>query len=470
MTSVAFSEIPECQAVLSYPKVRERTERLASPLSAEDQTVQSMPDASPTKWHLAHTSWFFETFVLGPSVASYHRFHPAYGYLFNSYYEAAGPRHPRPERGMITRPGVAEVASYRTHVDEAMARFLTDPPGEGAARLVELGLHHEQQHQELLLMDIKHLLSRNPLAPDYAPATSATAPASRAGDNGWVGHDGGLVEIGHGGKGFCFDNETPRHAVLLAPFELAGALVTNGEWLAFIDDGGYRRPELWLSEGWATAQAKGWQAPLYWSHVDGEWRQFTLTGDRPVDPVGPVCHVSLFEADAYARWAGARLPIEFEWEAVAAGLPAVGNALGTEALHPRSPTAGDQAFFGEVWQWTSSAYAPYPGYRPARGAVGEYNGKFMVNQYVLRGGSCVTPVGHAHLTYRNFFPASTRWAFAGLRLARDASPRGRAHLPKPLGMGGRGPAPGGDRPPPAQEETRPKERSQPDDLHPVAKP
>jgi ergothioneine biosynthesis protein EgtB len=422
MTGVTYSETeaPGSQTVLGYRQVRERTERLAQPLSAEDQTVQSMPDASPTKWHRAHTSWFFETFVLEPSLAGYRRFHPTYGYLFNSYYEAAGPRHPRPERGMITRPGVAEVACYRAHVDEAMALFLTDPPDGAVAELVELGLHHEQQHQELMLMDIKHLLSLNPLAPAYAPATEATMPAPRPPAGGWIGHDGGLVEIGHGGEGFCFDNETPLHTVHLAPFELASALVTNGEWLAFIDDGGYRRPDLWLSEGWAAVQAHRWQAPGYWSHLEGAWRQFTLGGDRPVDPAEPVCHVSLFEADAYARWAGARLPTEFEWEAVAAGAAGGADAPAVGALHPRPPTAGDQGFVGEVWQWTSSAYAPYPGYRPARGAVGEYNGKFMVNQYVLRGGSCATPAGHARATYRNFFSAAARWAFAGLRLARDA--------------------------------------------------
>lgn len=415
--TIAEAEAPGPQAMLGYRQVRERTERLASPLSAEDQTAQSMPDASPTKWHLAHTSWFFETFLLQPWAAGYRGFHPAFGYMFNSYYEAAGPRHPRPQRGMITRPGVAEVAAYRAHVDMAMVRLLAEPPGEKVAGMVELGLHHEQQHQELLLMDVKHLLSLNPLEPAYAPGPEAAGVAGPGG-GGWVGCAGGLVEVGYGGDGFCFDNETPRHAVHLAPFELAATPVTAGEWLAFIDDGGYRRPELWLSEGWATAQAEGWQAPLYWSHADGAWREFTLAGARPVDPAEPVCHVSLFEADAYARWAEARLPTEFEWE-TAAGVPVAGNSLDT-GLHPRPPAAGDPGFFGQVWQWTSSGYAPYPGYRPASGAVGEYNGKFMINQYVLRGGSCVTPAGHGRATYRNFFPAAARWAFAGLRLARDA--------------------------------------------------
>jgi ergothioneine biosynthesis protein EgtB len=401
-----------------YREVRERTERVAAALSAEDQTVQSMPDASPTKWHRAHTTWFFEAFILEPLEPGYRRFHPAYGYLFNSYYVAAGPRYPRPERGLITRPGVAEVASYRAHVDAAMARLLVEAPAQRTAGLVELGLHHEQQHQELLLMDAKHLLSHNPTAPVYAPPAPPSTPAG-AGSGGWVGCEGGLVEVGHGGGGFCFDNEAPRHAVRLAPFEMASGVVTNGEWLTFIEDGGYRRPELWLSEGWATVEAQGWRAPLYWSGLDGVWRHFTLGGDRPVDPGEPVCHVSLFEADAFARWAGARLPTEFEWEA-AAGTASGVNLAGGQAFHPRSLAGTERGFFGAVWQWASSAYGPYPRYRPPAGALGEYNGKFMINQYVLRGSSCVTPPGHARLTHRNFFPASARWVFAGVRLARDA--------------------------------------------------
>ena len=420
-----------------YRRVRALTEELAEPLSPEDQTVQSMPDVSPTKWHRAHTSWFFEAFVLGGAGSRYRPFHQSYGYLFNSYYEAVGPRHPRAERGLVTRPGVAEVAAYRRHVDEAMAALLAGPLDPRTAELAELGLHHEQQHQELLLMDIKHVLSRSPLAPAFAarPTGARPAPGRRPPASGapWWGHAGGEAEIGHPGGGFGFDNEGPRHGVLLTPFELRSTVVSCGEWLEFMADDGYRRPDLWLSEGWAAVQAAGWVAPLYWVADGAGWQQFTLTGLRAVDPAEPVCHVSLFEADAFARWAGARLPTEAEWEAVAtdrargvagpddpvaSGGPDGPNFLDSGLLHPLA--GGTAAPFGDVWQWTSSAYAPYPGFRPAPGAVGEYNGKFMVNQYVLRGGSCVSPAGHIRPTYRNFFPAGARWVFAGLRLARDA--------------------------------------------------
>ncbi|HEX7165598.1 MAG TPA: ergothioneine biosynthesis protein EgtB [Acidimicrobiales bacterium] len=400
-TSVAVDET--AAAVARYLDVRDHTERLAAPLSAEDQTVQSMPDVSPTKWHRAHTTWFFETFLLEPNVGDYRTFHPAYGYLFNSYYEAVGERHQRAERGLLSRPGIDEIAAYRAHVDDAMQSLVATV---GVTPLVELGLQHEQQHQELLLMDIKHVLSRNPLLPAYSgdarhsPFHPAALTTSRP---AWTGHAGGTVEVGHDAVAgsFAFDNESPRHPVWLQPFEIADRPVTCGEWKAFVYDGGYRRAELWLSEGWATLHANGWGSPSYWSSSDGDWRVFTLAGDRAVADDEPVCHVSYFEADAFARWAGARLPTEAEWEAaVAAGGAATGR--------------------GQVWEWTSSAYAPYPGFRPAPGAVGEYNGKFMVNQYVLRGGSCVTPAGHTRTTYRNFFPASARWAFSGLRLARDA--------------------------------------------------
>ncbi|HXQ58730.1 MAG TPA: ergothioneine biosynthesis protein EgtB [Acidimicrobiales bacterium] len=403
-----------------YLDVRQTTEVLATPLTPEDQTVQSMPDVSPTKWHRAHTSWFFETFLLEPRVAGYRPFHPAFGYLFNSYYEGVGARYPRPRRGVVSRPGVVEVAKYRTHVDEAMAGLL----GGGAvttadADLVELGLHHEQQHQELLLMDIKHVLSCNPLQPAYATVTvaepSAQAPVR------WIEHDGGLFDVGHDGTGFAFDNESPRHAVHLEPFALAGRAVTCGEWMAFIADGGYERPDLWLSDGWATSQAEGWDAPLYWFRVVDDWWLFTLGGPQLVDPAEPVCHVSYYEADAFARWSGARLPTEAEWETVAAQRPgdaAAAKFLDTAVLHPR-PAGATESLFGDVWQWTSSAYSPYPGFQPAAGAVGEYNGKFMVNQYVLRGGCCVTSADHIRATYRNFFPPAARWAFSGLRLARD---------------------------------------------------
>jgi ergothioneine biosynthesis protein EgtB len=371
-----------------YRAVRAHTEGLAAPLSPEDQTIQSMPDVSPTKWHRAHTTWFFETFLLLPHCAGYHEFHPQYGYLFNSYYESVGARHPRPERGLLSRPSVEEIAAYRRHVDTAMAAWLdTGDLPLALHDLVVLGLHHEQQHQELLLMDIKHVLSCNPLEPAYDRAPVEVAPAI---PQRWIEHDGGLLEIGHAGDEFAFDNEQPRHAVYVHPFSIASRPVTNGDWLAFIADDGYRRPELWLSDGWATVQTEGWDAPLYWE-AD---QMFTLAGMLPIDEHAPVCHISYYEADAYARWADARLPTEAEWEVAAFD------------------------GVGDVWEWTGSAYLPYPGFRPAVGAVGEYNGKFMVNQHVLRGSSCATPSGHARPTYRNFFPPAARWAFSGVRIAR----------------------------------------------------
>ncbi len=404
--------------VTRYEEVRALTEALAALLLAEDQTIQSMPDVSPTKWHRGHTSWFFETFLLVPRLDGYEVFHPLFGYLFNSYYETVGARHPRPHRGLISRPGVREVADYRAHVDAAMCRLLAGGPYEEAVELFELGLHHEQQHQELLLMDIKHVLSQNPLQPAYASlASPATSQAPR---QVWVEHPGGLVEVGHDGAGFAFDNEGPRHQVWLQPFALASRPVTNGEWLEFMDDGGYRHPALWLSDGWYTLQAEGWQAPLYWTERDDEWELFTLGGPRPLDPAEPVCHVSYYEADAFARWAGVRLPTEFEWEAIAASLPVEGRFLDQAVLHPRPAPASARPsqMFGDVWEWTASAYLPHPGYQPPEGAVGEYNGKFMVNQQVLRGGCCATPPGHMRATYRNFFPAASRWMFGGVRLAR----------------------------------------------------
>ena len=404
-----------------YTAVRALTEQLAAPLSAEDQTVQSMPDVSPTKWHRAHTSWFFETFLLAPSLPGYEQFDPAFGFLFNSYYVGVGARYPRSDRGLVSRPGIVEVADYRRHVDAGMAELLDRGPDRPTAALVELGIQHEQQHQELLIMDIKHVLSRNPVAPAYAPiefqGPGDTTPSS------WSSHPGGTVPIGHAGGGFGFDNEFPRHLTHLEPFALADRPVTGGEWLAFIDDGGYLRPEFWLSDGWAAVEAGGWRAPLYWSGDDAGPREFTLAGDVPVDPTRPVCHVSYYEADAYARWAGHRLPTEAEWEVVSTARSAetttTGNLLDTGVLHPSPASGGSAPPLGDVWQWTSSAYSPYPGFAPAEGAVGEYNGKFMVNQYVLRGGSCATPVDHVRPTYRNFFPPSARWAFSGLRLARN---------------------------------------------------
>lgn len=388
-----------------FQSVRDRTEVLARPLSPEDQTLQSMPDASPTKWHRAHTSWFFETFVLESHSRGYRSFDPGYRYLFNSYYDAVGDRHDRSERGLVSRPGAAEVSLYRQHVDLAMGELFERDLAPEVLTLVELGLHHEQQHQELLLMDIKHAFSKNPFHPAYMsvlpspqrPATSVTTPS-------WIAHPGGRVEIGARSEdGFAFDNEGPRHDVLLRPFALADQLVTNREWLGFVLDGGYQRSDLWLSEGWARVQAERLRAPLYWSEEAGHWLTFTLSGDQSLALDDPVCHISLFEADAYARWVGHRLPTEAEWEAIAVA---------------RNDSCAQ--LFDGVWQWTSSSYSPYPGFRPSAGAVGEYNGKFMINQYVLRGGSRATATGHARATYRNFFPASARWAFSGLRLASDA--------------------------------------------------
>lgn len=408
-------------SLAGFHAVRDRTEALAAPLSPEDQVVQSMPDCSPVKWHRGHTTWFFEEFVLDRWAAPYERFHPRFQYLFNSYYEAIGARQPRPRRGMITRPSVAEVADYRAAVDAAMSDLLARSDDPELLATVELGLNHEQQHQELLLMDVKHLLSQNPLHPQYSPsAVSAEAGAPKP--VAWVEHPGGVVEIGHDGTGFAFDNEGPRHQVFLQPFAIADRLVTAGEWLDFMADGGYTRADLWLSDGWAHINAEEWQAPLYWEQVDGVWHVFTLNGLVPVDPAAPVVHISYYEADAFARWSGGRLPTEAEWEVSAA---VVGDVDPTFGLHPAPldtdiPEGSLAQLFGHVWQWTSSAYAPYPGFRTAPGAVGEYNGKFMVDQQVLRGSASITSDGHARLTYRNFFPTRSRWAYSGMRLAKDA--------------------------------------------------
>jgi ergothioneine biosynthesis protein EgtB len=408
-----------------YCEVRSLTEQIAAPLSPEDQTAQSMPDVSPTKWHRAHTTWFFEEFVLGPNQHDHRPFHDGYRFLFNSYYEAVGARHPRPERGVVTRPGVAEITAYRDHVDGAMVSLLTDGVDADLASLVTLGLHHEQQHQELALMDIKHVLSRNVLDPTYRSSEPSAAVGVGPDPTGWSEHPGGSVEVGHAGDGFAFDNEGPRHQVLLRPFAIADRPVTNAEVQQFIAEDGYGRADLWLSDGWARVQAEGWDAPLYWRLDDDDgdrWSHFTLAGRQAIDPAAPACHLSYFEADAIARWSGARLPTEHEWEAVAATAPVDGNLLDLDVLAPRRTGAaatGPQQLFGDVWEWTASAYLPYPGFRTAPGAVGEYNGKFMVNQHVLRGGSCATPRGHVRSTYRNFFPPHARWAFSGLRLARD---------------------------------------------------
>ena len=403
-----------------YRRVRAQTLALAEPLSAEDQVVQSMADVSPTKWHLAHTTWFFETFVLREHDPGHRPFDPDFHYLFNSYYEAEGPRQARPERGLLSRPSLERIHAYRAQVDERMEALLAPGAGEGHEALVELGLNHEQQHQELLLMDIKHVLSRNPLRPAYAPGEPGAAGPAEA--LAWCAFEGGLHEIGHPGDAFHFDNEAPRHRVWLEDFNLASRPVCNAEYLEFIEDGGYREPRWWLSDGWRAVQAEGWRAPLYW-YRDGEtWMEFTLHGGRPLDPGGPVVHVSHYEADAFAAWAGKRLPTEAEWE-VAVLFGGAAGASGGFELQPSAAPAGDglQQMMGGVWEWTSSPYTPYPGFRPAPGAVGEYNGKFMANQMVLRGGCCVTPSGHARPTYRNFFYPRQRWPFAGIRLAEDAA-------------------------------------------------
>ncbi|MBK5306897.1 MAG: ergothioneine biosynthesis protein EgtB [Frankiaceae bacterium] len=399
----------------TFTSVRALTETLAGRLSPEDQTAQSMPDASPTKWHRAHTSWFFEEFLLSHQDG-YQLYDPSYRYLFNSYYEAVGARHPRPQRGLVTRPGAVEIEHYREYVETALAsRLEAGSLTDRELELTEMGCHHEQQHQELLLMDAKHLLAGHPFDPVYV--NRDVEPDVGAAALGWRSVAGGIVAVGHDGNGFAFDNEGPRHEVLLHAFEIADRAVTNDDWLAFIADDGYRRAELWLSDGWARVQAEGWKAPAYWHEQDGQWTTFTLSGRRPVRRGEPVCHVSFYEADAYARWAGARLPTEQEWEVAAAGVAQQrGQLLDPDRCHPG--IAGS-AMIGDVWEWTASAYLPYPGFRPAPGAVGEYNGKFMCDQHVLRGASAVTPVGHERLTYRNFFPAYARWAFSGLRLARS---------------------------------------------------
>ncbi len=384
-----------------------------------------MPDASPTKWHLAHTSWFFETFVLEPGVAGYRAVHPSFRVLYNSYYVQVGERHPRPERGLISRPSLRDVYAYRAHVDAAVERYMEDSrASEAALGILELGLHHEQQHQELILTDLKHLFSRNPLHPVYRDPVYRDPHPGRAALPAplhWLAFPPGLREIGHAAAGFCFDNERPPHRVYLDSFELASRPATNAEYLAFVEDAGYERPELWLSDGWDARVAQRWTAPLYWERVDDGWHAFTLGGLRPLEPAAPVCHVSYYEADAYARWAGARMPTESEWETAATGLPISGNFAESGRCHPTAAEAagpGLQQMYGDVWEWTGSAYLGYPGYRPAAGAVGEYNGKFMVNQFVLRGGSCATPRSHMWPTYRNFFPPAARWQFSGVRLAR----------------------------------------------------
>lgn len=410
-----------------YQRVRAATERLCAPLHREDYMVQSMPDVSPPKWHIAHVSWFFEAFLLIPFLKDYRSLDPAYDFLFNSYYETHGTPFPRPERGVISRPTVDDVYRYRAHVDEAMAQLLEAPPVEHVdeiRRRVELGLHHEQQHQELLVMDIKHILAQNPLCPVYRDDLAVT-PAATPGELAWLNYPAGVRLIGHESAtgSFAYDNEMPRHRQFVEAFELADRLVTNGEFLAFIRDGGYRRPDHWLADGWQRVKDEAWTAPLYWVQRDDGWYHMTLGGLVPVDEHAPVCHVSFYEADAYARWAGARLPSEAEWEIAAEGVDIHGNFVENDHLQPVAGATDGAApgqLYGDVWEWTGSAYRPYPGFRTLPGSLGEYNGKFMSGQMVLRGGCCATPRSHIRASYRNFFPPQARWAFSGLRLARDA--------------------------------------------------
>jgi ergothioneine biosynthesis protein EgtB len=418
-----------------FREIRQRTEELCAPLSPEDASAQSMPDASPAKWHLAHTTWFFETFVLERELPGHEPFHPAFRVLFNSYYNVVGEQYARPRRGLLTRPALDLVLRYRAAVDERVAKLCEQGAlGAQAQEVVELGLQHEQQHQELILTDVKHLFSCNPLQPLYGSAPEAAA--GEAPPLRWRGVAEGVREIGAPDAGFAFDNERPRHRAFVHAFEIGSRLVTCGEYLDFVRDGGYARPELWLSDGWAARSGEGWQLPLYWERREGgdageEWWQWTLSGARRVRAAEPLCHVSYYEADAFARWAGARLPTEQEWESAASAFSALaahGNFAEDGLLHPAPLIARPdgaagavEQLFGDVWEWTSSAYAPYPGYRPPPGAIGEYNGKFMCNQLVLRGGSCATPRSHARASYRNFFYPGSRWQFSGIRLARDAT-------------------------------------------------
>ena len=412
---------PRQDLYTSFRRTRDHSASICAPLLAEDTCIQTMPDVSPPKWHLAHTSWFFETFILLRYLESYRCFHPSYDHLFNSYYVTHGDPYPRPRRGLLSRPGIEEVYEYRTHVDAAMAELLEqvdDGLIEELNALVVLGIHHEQQHQELLYTDIKHIFAQNPLRPAYRRTGLHPVSDVHPAELRFLEKPGGIRDIGHDGTGFAFDNEGPLHQVLLQDHLIADRSVTNEEYLAFIEDGGYSRPEFWMSEGWAVSRQQAWQAPLYWQRESDRWLVFGYEGVQDLDLNAPVCHVSFYEADAYARWAGARLPTEFEWECAALDEPVAGNTRESDLLRPRA-CDGSRQFFGDVWEWTASPYTAYPGYRPAAGSIGEYNGKFMSNQMVLRGGSCVTPLEHIRPTYRNFFYPPDRWQFSGIRLARD---------------------------------------------------
>jgi ergothioneine biosynthesis protein EgtB len=415
------------QLIQRYRRVRDFTARLCRNLQPEDYVVQSMPDVSPTKWHLAHTSWFFETFVVKVWMPRYRSEVPQYAYLFNSYYNAAGDMHRRDLRGLISRPTVAETYRFRESIDACLTQLLEEADEALLAEIepiLILGLHHEQQHQELLVTDIKHVFAQNPLYPVFCEAARNTS-ADGAAPQQFVEFDEATLSIGHDGTGFSYDNEGPRHRALVPAFSLSNRLITNGEYLAFMEAGGYTRPEYWLSLGWTTINEQRWRAPMYWVERDGSWWNFTLSGFRPIDEAEPVTHVSYFEADAYANWDGARLPTEFEWERAASGLAVTGNFVNDERFHPAPASAPDNGelkqIYGDVWEWTRSAYLPYPGYRAGSGALGEYNGKFMCNQMVLRGGSCATSRDHIRPTYRNFFQPEKRWQFTGIRLARDLS-------------------------------------------------
>lgn len=418
MRSIANPEVASPLAQ-QYRAVRTFTDSLVAHLAPEDLMVQSMPDASPAKWHLAHTTWFFETFLLSEFLPGYKPFDPEFRNVFNSYYKKVG-KHPfRGTRGTFSRPTLDRVLAYRAHVNDAMDRFIGDAP-PAAQDLLVLGLNHEQQHQELIVTDIKHAFWSQPLRPSFIEVKSAPHPSAQP--LRWTTLDGGEIEIGHAGPGFGFDNELPRHATLLRPYRLANRLTTNREYVEFMQDGGYKRPELWLSDGWDTVLQQGWEAPLYWERDGDAWQLFTASGTHLVALDEPVCHVSYYEADAFARWAGARLPLESEWEHAASSLPIEGNFADSRNFAPQvaQQTNGLSQLFGDLWEWSSSPYVGYPGFRPAPGAVGEYNGKFMCNQFVLRGGSCATPQSHIRASYRNFFPPHVRWQFTGIRLAADA--------------------------------------------------